>query len=1022
MTTQFLKASATFASDWSIGAGTSRDRDIDSAIVLDDDGLPYVPAGTMVGMLRQQALAIADGLDAAAPPNAPVSEKTLWREWHTWLFGSNPAEDERVKGKRRRRGSEKNDASDVRAMAPSPRPVPAALRPTPLRLTEPVRHLVESVPTAGSSGEERSSLAPTRESFQRATRCDRVGVSIDPTTGTAREDFLRFEERALAGLTVESHGWEIAFPEGTTSEEVEPALLLLEAAGATLTAIGGKRRRGAGRLDGRGITFARRRGEGEFTTPLSREEVADRLDTLSRGGILRPPSLQPQQSAFTDDAEVSTRSPGKPSADSTDDADDLIEPGVAGQMVHVADLTITTLGPVLVAPKVRGNIVETSMTIPGSALLPLLAEAVGARFGAWVRAGDIRVSEATPLVVSTEGEEVSTTAWPRCLVRPKRDDHSTVGLKTDEFANAPDFIDHDEASTVATWKPKSDRYLATSPVLKGGEETVFSWTAPQTCVISRAVVDDELGRPLTERGGPFAFVALSPNQRFQAEVWSRQGDSGLGTGRKCQARIGTARKGDYGLVEVELTMPRASGREAEATVSSRNVLTVIALSDLLLTDAAGAFAPTPCQWVEALNDSADTVLHQLHGLGKEDVPATADAGDEKKDPSHARLAGARVVPAGDDDHPWYWLSVNRHEGWQSRWCLPRPSLVTIAAGSVLRVVAPEGVSPVVMAEVVRRWETVGIGERRVEGFGRLAIDPLCLRGSRITVDEATQTGSSTRRGFAESHEPLESVRAPGAMAEHRSGAVTPGNAPWDDQTLLIARTAWRRAIDDAVARAVFGGSGAESLSEVIQEEGVQGGGTHRADSTTPAGTAQTRARLGERFLADATPSALGQLRDVVGTLRAQPQGDGFRVLGLDRFEAWTHTEGAFKSHGDEQLNALRRLIPTPDETGPVEGSDRMSDPWRAGHPIWDWLFPGATVESSDLMAIKENSTKAPHDTTLPQACEDLTVHAVRALLFEAIRQRTMGSPEASDDDAETGDGPRGVSQKTTGTKIEEAHR
>ena len=105
-----------FASDWHIGSGHARSRDVDRSVLRDEDGLPYVPAATLVGLLRQHALDLARDLDRVT-----AEKSTVWTDWHRHLFGSRPTD-------------RTEDAGHER-----PAPVPASLRAAPLRLTGQLR-------------------------------------------------------------------------------------------------------------------------------------------------------------------------------------------------------------------------------------------------------------------------------------------------------------------------------------------------------------------------------------------------------------------------------------------------------------------------------------------------------------------------------------------------------------------------------------------------------------------------------------------------------------------------------------------------------------------------------------------------------------------------------------------------------------------------------------------------------------------------------------------------------------------
>ncbi|MFT3662693.1 MAG: RAMP superfamily CRISPR-associated protein [Gordonia sp. (in: high G+C Gram-positive bacteria)] len=205
-----LTVSAVMASDWHVGSGEGATKQVDRAVVRDAAGLPYLPAKTLTGVLRERAEQVADSLDADQPDDH-------WAEWVRWLFGSRPD-----------RSTAKSD--DHRRETP----IPAALMTAPLRITESVR-----------ADEVADLLDVHPDELRRAATVLRTNVAIDRTTGTAADDQLRTDERARAGLRLDGT-WALATDRPL--RDVWPAVFLLQAAARLTAAVGGKRRRGAGEL------------------------------------------------------------------------------------------------------------------------------------------------------------------------------------------------------------------------------------------------------------------------------------------------------------------------------------------------------------------------------------------------------------------------------------------------------------------------------------------------------------------------------------------------------------------------------------------------------------------------------------------------------------------------------------------------------------------------------------------------------------------------------------------------------
>ncbi|NJL99422.1 MAG: hypothetical protein HC924_11740 [Synechococcaceae cyanobacterium SM2_3_2] len=140
-------------SDWHIGTGSGRSGDIDSLVIRDPDGLPYIPAKTLTGIWRDACEKVAYGLDGGT--------EGAWSNWVNVLFGDQPS---LAKG----------------PISQAPRAAAVGIRAA--RLPQALREAMQG-----------------RTLLQEAITFIKPGVSIDPVSGCAREDFLRFEEMVRAG-------------------------------------------------------------------------------------------------------------------------------------------------------------------------------------------------------------------------------------------------------------------------------------------------------------------------------------------------------------------------------------------------------------------------------------------------------------------------------------------------------------------------------------------------------------------------------------------------------------------------------------------------------------------------------------------------------------------------------------------------------------------------------------------------------------------------------------------------------
>ena len=439
-----------FLSDWACSTGTARHGAVDRAIQRDADDLPMLRGKTLAAMLRDAAETVAAGLDEGAD---------LWQRWVDVIFGQQYHS---------RSGS-----------------TASALQARPLRLPGPVRAAIAAM--------DEHSRGLARE----ATVLLRPGVRIDAVTGVAIDDMLRIEERAAAGLTVTAT-WRLTF---ATIEVGSPvpweAEFLILAAARMLDAIGGKRRRGAGRCR---VVIA---GGQERLTAL----------------LPRVPSARTPEQTIAPTSRASAEPLGPPST---------------RPLRHVCDLRITALTPVLVARGVIGTMVVTERFVPGAVLLPLVARALGSRATELITGGHIVITDATLDIGGQRSVPV-----PRAL-------HRVKGTSDPELVNMLD--------------PRADRGRRLQPAGGFCVTTATGLVIdePILMVQAHAVVDDERQRPNEESGGLYTYEAITAGTVLRAQVWLREGtslDEELLAG---EHSIGRSKKDDYGHVRVNVTSPSGS--------------------------------------------------------------------------------------------------------------------------------------------------------------------------------------------------------------------------------------------------------------------------------------------------------------------------------------------------------------------------------------------------------------------------------------------------------------------------------
>lgn len=360
---QPLTVSAKFCSDWIIGTGYGRGKEVDAATIKDARGFPFLPAKSVIGVLRENATDLARSLDGAPEKtDAGGNYSGTWSQWVDYVFGTQVV-IRQTSSNTTENGSPLSNAE----IAPSPVRT-AALKGRPLMI---------------GIGNWAKALGVTDKELAEAMTVVRSGIKIDEQTGTTVPDFLRFEERARAGFTLRGI-WEIGLG---ADDDFWPAVFLVRAASQMTLALGGKRSRGAGEVL---LSIV---GESAAWN-MDIKELAERVAASTE--IPAPPTV-----------EDSTGSDSLGSVDSADEAAD------ARRLVHVFDLKITAESKLILGGERTGNITRSGKFVPGAMLLPIVLKAIP-EAGSALRNGSLVVTDGLPSV----GENRSVP-WPLALTRRK---------------------------------------------------------------------------------------------------------------------------------------------------------------------------------------------------------------------------------------------------------------------------------------------------------------------------------------------------------------------------------------------------------------------------------------------------------------------------------------------------------------------------------------------------------------------------------------------------------------------------
>ena len=375
-----------FTSDWGVSTGVGRAGRTHSTIERGSDGQPVVRGTVIAGVLREQAFIAARALDSAAgTPDAsgssdasggPDIPKGPWENFAEWLFGQHPD------------------------LSPGQHPHP--------------RHVVftDASPIA---------YLPVH---------DTVSLSIDPTTGTARDQFLRFTERAAPGVLT-----------GSFTLIDETGAVLSDQATATVNAA--RFLLGIAGLMVRGIGSGRSGGDGECTVAVAdRDNVADgqlngeAAEALARmkESVARASDASPKKFSYTTADVVAVakavrglvrgelpKDPPQPRDSKERERLEVAMPSgdgdEAGATWYEATLDIVLDSPVVSYEVPFSNEVRSLDFLRGTVLVPWLHRTLAARAGSKdksllaeaVTGGHLLVSDALPVIDGIEGLPVPLT-------------------------------------------------------------------------------------------------------------------------------------------------------------------------------------------------------------------------------------------------------------------------------------------------------------------------------------------------------------------------------------------------------------------------------------------------------------------------------------------------------------------------------------------------------------------------------------------------------------------------------------
>ena len=634
-----------FTSDWGVSTGVGQAGRTHSTIERSNDK-PVVRGTVIAGVLREQAMVAAKALDGPTKEN----DERKWTSFALWLFGQDPD------GKQ---GS-------------TPHP----------------RHVLFSDATPASS-------IPVH---------DTVSLSIDPQTGTARPQFLRFTERAAAGVLtgtftlIDEAGGPLS-----VQATIEAAHFLLGVAGLMV----------------RGIGSGRSGGDGECTVLVTNHEVEARAGqstseivafASSHAQALRG-TLKSLAQAFEDDVNAlpNPRQEGAQHQVGTVD-------GSAAQhgSGHHLILDLTLNSPIVSYEVPFSNEIRSLDFLRGTVLLPWLHRLVSSNkhgkneavITNAVTGGHLSVSDALPVIGDIKGLPVP------------------LALKTDKTSDSPITLYGDSPENEGKL-PVRGGYVFFGPEGGDGKEpgtkTQGWYGKPPLRGRQTTAINHETGA--ASKGQLVLVDALPEGMCMRAhvwvsdELWEAASVSSL-LGKTHGARLGSRKlTGTFGSATCTLREETDDEREARSHFGNAGSTQLTGDDSASANGTAHGEDTTTSSrgvWLWFTSD----VIARSAGLG---------AGGTVDDLIRAfKREGIIVEAVGTPS-----IRHRRVDSWSPADNGPRASRLAIQAGSVIRVRVSEGDRAKLL-----ELASFGIGELTAQGYGRFVIDHPLLSIGSIKVTKA----------------------------------------------------------------------------------------------------------------------------------------------------------------------------------------------------------------------------------------------------------------------------------------------
>lgn len=637
-----------FTSDWGVSTGVGQAGRTHSTIER-SNGKPVVRGTVITGVLREQAMLAARALDG--------QKDGKWTSFALWLFGQDPNS--------------------------KPRP------------TSHPRHVLFTDATPASP-------IPVH---------DTVSLSIDPTTGTARYQFLRFTERAAAGVLkgtftlIDEAGAEFSDP-----ATIDVAHFLLGVAGLMVRGIGSGRSGG----DGECVVLVTNR-EVEAHAGQSTSKIVAFASSCAQE--LRT-SLKKLAQSLKPDAVSALPAPQQ--SDARHQVGTIDNSAAQHGSGHHLILDLTLNSPIVSYEVPFSNEIRSLDFLRGTVLLPWLHRLVSSKkrgeheavITNAVTGGHLSVSDALPVISDAKGLPVPLT------------------LKTNKTEPSDSLITLYRDSPDNKGKlPVRDGYVFFDP--KGGDgkepgtKTQGWYGKPPLRGRQTTAINHETGA--ASKGQLVLVEALPEKMRMRAhvwvsdELWEAASVSAL-LGKKREARLGSRKlTGTFGSATCTLreeTDPEREARSLFGNAGSTQLTSTASTS----TDGTG----TGDETTASSSESTEVVKLWFTSdvIARSDMLGPGGTADDlirafEREGITLKLDG---VPA---------IRHRRVDSWSPADNGPRASRLAIQAGSVIQVHASK-----TDRDELLKLAPFGVGELTAQGYGRFVVYHPLLSIRSIEVTKA----------------------------------------------------------------------------------------------------------------------------------------------------------------------------------------------------------------------------------------------------------------------------------------------